>query len=230
MVQIRGALNLFVTFGNSRRAGVFTATGQDVMLRPTIADRGDRSQPSEPAAADEATLVDRIAGRDGEAFELLYRDYRPRLRRFVERVTRRPQIVDEVLDDTMLVVWRRAGSYNLRSKVSTWIFGIAYRRALKALKRLDEPVDAEVSERYDPDAAGPEDTLLAREERVRIARALRALSAEHRAVIELTYYEGRSCADIAEVMRCPVSTVKTRMFYARRRLRILLAELAEERR
>jgi len=209
---------------------VFTATGQDVMLRPTIADRGDRSQPSEPSAADEATLVDRIAGRDGAAFELLYRDYRPRLRRFVERVTRRPQIVDEVLDDTMLVVWRRAGSYNLRSKVSTWIFGIAYRRALKALKRLDEPVDAEVSERYDPDAAGPEDTLLAREERVRIARALRALSAEHRAVIELTYYEGRSCADIAEVMRCPVSTVKTRMFYARRRLRMLLAEVVEERR
>ena len=200
------------------------------MLRPTIADRGDRSQPSEPSAADEATLVDRIAGRDGAAFELLYRDYRPRLRRFVERVTRRPQIVDEVLDDTMLVVWRRAGSYNLRSKVSTWIFGIAYRRALKALKRLDEPVEAEMSERYDPDAAGPEDTLLAREERVRIAKALRALSAEHRAVIELTYYEGRSCADIAQVMRCPVNTVKTRMFHARRRLRMLLSEVAQERR
>lgn len=200
------------------------------MLRPMIAEEGARFQPSDPSAVDEATLVVRIAGSDDAAFERLYRDYRPRLRRFVERITRRPQIVDEVLDDTMLIVWRRAGSYNLRSKVSTWIFGIAYRRALKALKRLDEPVEAQESDRYDPDAAGPDDALLAREERVRIARALRALSAEHRAVIELTYYEGHSCADIAEVMRCPVNTVKTRMFYARRQLRTLLAEVAEERR
>ena len=199
------------------------------MFRPMIAERGNRSQPFEPSAVDEATLVVRIADRDRAAFDLLYRDYRPRLRRFVERVTRRPQIVDEVLDDTMLIVWRRAESYNLRSKVSTWIFGIAYRRALKALKRLDDPVE-EVSERSDPDAAGPEDTFLVHEERVRIANALRALSAEHRAVIELTYYEGRSCADIAEVMHCPVNTVKTRMFYARRRLRMLLADAAEERR
>ena len=195
-----------------------------------IAEKGVRSPPVEPSVVDEATLVVRIAGRDDAAFYLLYRDYRPRLRRFVERITRRPQIVDEVLDDTMLVVWRRAGSYNLRSKVSTWIFGIAYRRALKALKRLDEPVEAQESDRCDADAAGPEGTLLAREERVRIANALRTLSAEHRAVIELTYYEGHSCADIAEVMRCPVNTVKTRMFYARRQLRMLLAEAAEERR
>ena len=199
-------------------------------MRPMIAERRGRSPPFEPPAVDEATLVARIASRDGAAFDLLYRDYRPRLRRFVERVTRRPQIVDEVLDDTMFIVWRKAGSYNLRSKVSTWIFGIAYRRALKALKRLDDPVESEVSERYDPDAAGPEDTFLAREERVCIDNALRALSADHRAVIELTYYEGHSCADIADVMRCPVSTVKTRMFYARRRLRLLLADAVEERR
>ena len=89
------------------------------MSRPTIADKCDRSRRFDPSSVAEANLVDRIAGRDGAAFELLYRDYRPRLRRFVERVTRRPQIADEVLNDTMLVVWRKAGSYNLRSKVST---------------------------------------------------------------------------------------------------------------
>jgi RNA polymerase sigma-70 factor (ECF subfamily) len=201
-----------------------------VMLRPMIADEGGRSQPFDSSAVDEATLVVLIAGGDDAAFERLYRDYRPRLRRFVERITRCPQIVDEVLDDTMLIVWRRAGTYNVRSKVSTWIFGIAYRRALKALKHLDEPVEAPEADRYDADAAGPDDMLLAREERMRIGRALRTLSAEHRAVIELTYYEGHSCADIAEVMRCPVNTVKTRMFYARRQLRTLLAEAVEERR
>ena len=81
-----------------------------------------------------------------------------------------------------------------------------------------------------PESEGPEAMLLADEARVRIAKALRALSAEHRAVIELTYYEGCSCADIAEIMRCPVNTVKTRMFYARRRLRSLLAEVAADHR
>ena len=168
--------------------------------------------------------MSRVAARDGTAFETLYRGYYPRLRRFIERVTRRPQIVDEVVNDTMLVVWRKASSYNLRSGVSTWIFGIALRRALKALEGFDVPVE------FDPDkfpaqsAAGPEGMLEQQEMRVGISRALGALSCDHRAVVELSYFEGRSCAEIAEIMRCPVSTVKTRMFHARRRLRILLAD------
>lgn len=194
------------------------------MSRATTASKNDSR---ELHSLDEAALVDRVASSDGAAFELLYRDYYPRLRRFVERLTRRPQIADEVLDDTMLVVWRKAGSYNLRAKVSTWIFGIAYRSALKALKRLDEPVEFDMND--SPDTGdGPEALTLAHETRLRIGKALAALSTDHRAVIELTYYEGCSCADVARIMRCPVNTVKTRMFYARRHLRTLLAEGAED--
>jgi RNA polymerase sigma-70 factor (ECF subfamily) len=175
------------------------------------------------AALDEIDLIHRVAARDRSAFDALYRGYHPRLKRFVERVTRRPQLVDEIVNDTMLVVWRRASSYNLRSAPSTWIFGIALRCALKALKSLDAPVA------FDPDAcaeqvsAGPEAVVQQAETRARIEQALRALSSDHRAVVELCYFEGRSCAEIAAIVQCPVNTVKTRMYHARRQLRIAMS-------
>jgi len=176
------------------------------------------------AALDEVELINRVAAKDGNAFETLYRGYYPRLRRFIERVTRRPQLVDEVVDDTMLVVWRKASSYNLRSGVSTWIFGIAFRRSLKALKAFDAPVEFDPDQCAAPGAGGPEGLLQQQELRASIVRALGSLSSEHRAVVEFCYFEGRSCAEIAEIMQCPVSTVKTRMFHARRRLRTLIAD------
>ena len=101
-----------------------------------------------PDAADEIALIGQVAGGDMTAFETLFRRYYPRLRRFLERMTRRPQLVDEILNDTMLVVWRKADTFNLRSKLSTWIIGIALRRSLKALERVDDAID------FDPDAAG----------------------------------------------------------------------------
>lgn len=194
------------------------------MLNTTITGIDARSERRNKATLDEIALLKRVAGKDDAAFETLYRGYYPRLCRFIGRVTRRPQIVDEVVNDTMLVVWRKAPSYNLHSKVSTWIFAIAFRRALKALKRIDVPVDFDPDEIPIQDSAGPEGLLLQHETRARITRALGVLSADHRAVIELTYFEGHSCAEIAEIMRCPVNTVKTRMFHARRRLRMLLAD------
>jgi RNA polymerase sigma-70 factor (ECF subfamily) len=173
-------------------------------------------------ALDEIDLIHRVAARDCNAFDALYRGYYPRLKRFIERVTRRPQLVDEIVDDTMLVVWRRARSYNLRSALSTWIFGIALRCALKALKTLDAPVDFDADRCPEQSTAGPEGLLQQRETRVFIERALGGLSSEHRAALELCYFEGRSCAEIAAIMQCPVGTVKTRMFYARRQLRIAM--------
>ena len=175
------------------------------------------------SALDEPMLIDRVAARDRLAFEALYRNYYPRLWRFLERVTGRPQLIEEIVNDTMLVVWRKAATYNLRSQVSTWIFGIAWRRALKAMKRADEPVAFEADDQPDEYGEGPEAIAAAREMRSSIARALRTLTPDHRAVMELTYYEGRSCAEIAEIMGCPLNTVKTRMFHARRHLRSTLA-------
>jgi RNA polymerase sigma-70 factor (ECF subfamily) len=196
------------------------------MRSTPVAGSKTRETPRGLVASEDVALIGRVADGDRAAFESLYRGYYPRLRRFIERVTRRPQLVDEIVNDTMYVVWKKAPSYNLRSKVSTWIFGIALRRALKALKRTDDPVDFAPDERPDQGAACPEGLLLQQETHASIVRALGTLSPEHRAVIELTYFEGYSCAEIAEIVRCPVNTVKTRMFHARRRLRMLMPDPA----
>jgi RNA polymerase sigma factor (sigma-70 family) len=182
----------------------------------------------DPAAADaaeraEARLIERIAAGELRAFEALYRAYHPRLTRFLDRVTRRPGLVEELLNDTMLVVWRRAASYNGRSKVSTWIFAIAYRKALKALARADDSVPDDAVDAPASPEPGPDEQLGRRELRALLVRALDELSAEHRAVVDLTYFHGFAYREIAHVVDCPVDTVKTRMFHARRRLKALLA-------
>jgi RNA polymerase sigma factor (sigma-70 family) len=171
--------------------------------------------------AAQAALVAAAAHGSIQAFEDLYRIFQPRLARFLQRLTHRPQLAEELLNDTMLTVWHKARTYNGHSKVSTWIFAIAYRKALKARKRLDDPVGA------DPDAeetsATPEGELLQLELSARISTAVRTLSAEQRAVIQLNYFHGFDYPEIAAIVDCPLGTVKTRMLHARRKLERLLA-------
>jgi RNA polymerase sigma factor (sigma-70 family) len=178
-------------------------------------------------SADEAVLLQRIAAGERSAFETLYRGYFPRLTRFLERVVRRPHVVEEVLNDAMLVVWRKAGSFNGQSKVSTWIFSIAYRKALKAIGRFDEPVESDDRD-FESTLPGPEDTLMQKQRWALLLQQIGRMSIEQRTVIELTYYHGCAYREIAQIMGCPVDTVKTRMFHARKRLRQFLSERAGE--
>jgi RNA polymerase sigma-70 factor (ECF subfamily) len=185
------------------------------------------SAPEASTTANERELVARIARGDRNAFERLYRAYLPRLTRFLHQLTRRPQAVEEAINDTMLVVWRKAASYSSESKVSTWIFAIAYRRGLKVLTRFDEPV-ADETAWMRADESGIESRLIQHQLHQVLGEAMAQVSAEQRAVIELTYYQGCAYREIAEIMGCPVDTVKTRMFHARRRLRQLLAERRDD--
>ena len=183
-------------------------------------------QPGDSAAqADEAALLRRVAQRDRAAFDVLYRAYYRRLQRFLERVTYRSDLIGEIVNDTMLVVWNKAGTFNHGSQVSTWIFAVAYRRALKALKRAPDPRrEAPLEDDLASPDPGPDQVLIERDASRRLRHALGMLSADQRAVVELTYYHGYSYREIAQIVQCPVETVKTRMFYARRRLRNLLTE------
>lgn len=176
-----------------------------------------------PLALDETRLLARIAQRDRRAFEQLYRIYHPRLTRFLSAILRRPQLVEEALNDTLMVVWKRPEAFNGSSKVSTWIFAIAYRTALKARSRQDEPVeDPHVDARPSP-AAGPEQEVSQRQTQEILWSAMSQLSAEHRAVVDLTYFHEAGYREIAEILDCPIGTVKTRMLHARRRLKGMLA-------
>jgi RNA polymerase sigma factor (sigma-70 family) len=176
----------------------------------------------------ELRLVARVAGGELAAFDALYRIYHPRLARFLDRVTRRPGLVEELLNDTMLVVWNRAERFDGTCKVSTWVFAIAYRKALKALQHWDDAVEDEhAADRVDLEP-GPEQQAGRRELRSVLMRALGQLSVPHRAVVDLTYFHGLSYLEISAVVGCPVDTVKTRMFHARRRLRTLLPGRLED--
>ena len=171
--------------------------------------------------AEDRRLVACVCARELAAFEALYRRYHPRLCRFLHRMLRPEHLVEEVLDDTLYVVWNQAERFNGTSKVSTWIFAIAYRKALKALSRHDDPLpDADEDDQplADP-AERPEARMSLAQARAAIDAALRALSVDQRAAVELTYFHGFSYPEIAAIVECPTDTVKTRMFHARKRLR-----------
>jgi RNA polymerase sigma-70 factor (ECF subfamily) len=175
-----------------------------------------------PAERDEAALVGRVARGDVAAFDALFRRYVPRLVRFLGRTTRGRPLIDEIVNDTMLVVWRKADTFNRYSKVSTWILGIASRRRLKAIRPAEEGIETgAVAGAAD---LGPEESLMQQDLRRGLSDALDALPEEQRRVIVLAHVEGRSYPEIARILGCPVNTVKTRMFHARRRLKVLLAE------
>jgi RNA polymerase sigma factor (sigma-70 family) len=178
-----------------------------------------RTEAARPPASDERELLARVAGGDLQAFERMYRLYQPRLARFLTTLLRRPQLIEEVLDDTMMVVWQTADRFRGSSKPSTWIFAIAYRKAHKARLRWPDPVedpqsDSRVSEDPSPDVELDHQRL-----HDSLMRAMDQLSADHRAVVDLTYFHGMGYREIAEIVDCPVDTVKTRMFHARRRLK-----------
>jgi len=188
-------------------------------------------QPSTIPEEDDRELIRRVADKDRRAFETLYQRYGPRLQRYLSRLIQRPDVVEEALDDVMLVVWQNAARFNDRSRVSTWILGIAHHKALKARARLAGRLsETPVSDQQVADGEGPEDATMRGELDRLLAKGLEALSPEQRVVVELTFYQERSYHEIAEITRCPVNTVKTRMFHARKRLAPLLTALGIGRR
>ena len=182
--------------------------------------------PTATIGDDEPELIRRVAAKDRHAFETLYQRYVQRLHRYLSRQIQSAELTEEVLDDVMLVIWQSAARYNGTSRVSTWIFGIAHHKALKA--RARQASRAAAVPLADDEVAGdegPEDITMRGEIDRLLARGLATLSPEQRAVVELTFHDGCSYQEIAEITRAPVNTVKTRMFHARRRLQPLLSAL-----
>jgi RNA polymerase sigma-70 factor (ECF subfamily) len=177
-------------------------------------------------AREELSWLEATALGDRRAFERLYARYYPRLLGYLHRQLGSADLAEETVDDVLLVVWRSAGRFRGRSTVSTWIFGIAYRKGLKALARRRKwwtLFDRELPEDLSS-LESPQRDLDSRELRRRLGTALAELSAEHRAVLILTLVQGLPYREIADIVGCPVSTVKTRMFHARRKLQSQLRQ------
>jgi len=169
-------------------------------------------------------LLDKVAAGDREALRELYLLYHRRLAGFLQRFTRRQDLVEEVINDTLYVVWCKAGEFRGDSQPSTWILGIAYRRALKTLRRRGHQLFHAVP--IENECLAAPDELGAAETGEWLAFAMQQLSVDQRLTLELAYGQGHSCEEIAGIMDCAVNTVKTRMFYARGKMRTLLPQLA----
>jgi len=175
-------------------------------------------------------LLKRISAGDEEACRELYRIYERRLFAFLRRMVGNTEDAEECLGDVMVAVWQRAQTFRGDSRVVTWLFGIAYYKAMDKLRDrpqavFADPVEAEIVPDSRPD---PSISLLGDQRREKISSALARLSPEHRAVIELTFFLELPYAEIARIMDCPVGTVKSRVFHALKRLRPLLVELGLE--
>jgi RNA polymerase sigma-70 factor (ECF subfamily) len=187
-----------------------------------------REKRGQAKMASEAELLAALRAGDLRAFETAYRCYQPRLSRFVATIVRARTTIEEVVNDTLMVLWEKADSFSGSSKLSTWLFAIAYRKAIRAHLRFDEPVDADLMADIPDDDAMPDKDFGRARTSILLHRAIADLSADHRAVVHLTYFQELSYRDVADIMGCPPDTVKTRMFHARRYLKEKLdGELAD---
>ena len=173
----------------------------------------------------ERELLERIAkSRDQAAFRALYGNYHQRLSRLLTRMSVRREDIEEVVNDTFWVVWTKASEFRGASQLSTWIIGIAYRRALNTLRRAKlRPV---ADHEFDEDSVSVESTDDDENNQQWISLGLERLPVEQRMALELTYTLGHSCEEVAAILDCPVNTVKTRLFRARETLKQVLPALA----
>lgn len=179
----------------------------------------------QPFALDpeDAVLLRRIAERDRDAFDTFYRRHYLRLMRFVARVAWQADLVDEVINDTMFIVWRNAADFRGEARPTTWLLGIAWRQAKARLRAAERhPQTTDIDELALPDPACLESWAASRELGRHLRTALATLSPAHRAVVELTYVHGYSSRETAAILGCPEGTVRTRMLHARHRLRAVL--------
>jgi RNA polymerase sigma-70 factor (ECF subfamily) len=170
-------------------------------------------------------LVSRIANGDRLAMQVLFARHHVRVYRFVLRLVRNEATAEDLISEVFLDVWRQAAKFEGRSAVSTWMLSIARFKALSALRRKPEyELDEETAEAIEDHSDDPEVTLAKKDKGALLREALSALSAEHREVIDLVYYHEKSVEEVARIVDIPEATVKTRMFYARKKLSELLKE------
>ncbi len=178
---------------------------------------------------DEA-LIDAIIDGDGGALQKLYARHQDRILLFLTRLIRDPSLAEELVNEVFLAVWRHASEFKGRSRVFTWLAGIARYKAMSALKRRTE---AQLPDDVATSIEDPSDNAAAKMEkddrRIVLQRCLAKLPPTQREVIDLFYFQDEPIQDVARRMGVATSTIKTRMFYARTRMAELLKEAGVDR-
>jgi RNA polymerase sigma-70 factor (ECF subfamily) len=170
-------------------------------------------------------LIGRIADGDRLAMQVLFGRHHVRVYRFVLRLVRNEATAEDLISEVFLDIWRQAGKFEGRSAASTWMLSIARFKALSVLrKRTEEELDEETAGAIEDHSDDPEVSLAKKDKAAALRQCLGRLSTEHREVVDLVYYHEKSVEEVAGTVGIPEATVKTRMFYARRKLSELLKE------
>jgi RNA polymerase sigma-70 factor (ECF subfamily) len=177
-------------------------------------------------ASDDRALIKQIAGGDAKALERLFTRNQTRVFRYLVRIVRNEAIAEELLNEVFFGAWNSAARYEGRSEPSTWLLSIAHNKAVSALRKKREVsgYDEETAGQIEDDDDTPEVTAQKNDKGAQIKKAMQALSAEHREILDLVYYQEQSVSEVAEILAIPEPTVKTRMFYARKKLGEILKE------
>lgn len=173
-------------------------------------------------------LARRITAGDDSALRELYAAYGQRLYAYALRLTGDPAQAEDVIQETLLVVWRTAGRYRGEGRFVAWLLSIVHHTALKTLRHSSIPISDEVEDSLPAPASSPEMVAQANQQAAWVRSGLQSLTPEHRAVLELVFYQGLSLEEVAQVCNCPLGTVKSRLNYARQHLRGVLSRQAME--
>lgn len=175
-------------------------------------------------------LIGRIANGDRQAMDALYRRHIPKVYRFLLRYTRSEAAAEDIANDVFIDVWNQAGRFEGRSKVGTWILGIARFKALSANRRnARQDGDEYDFDAIEDDSDTPEITAQKTDKAAAIKQCIAALKPAHREIVELVYYQEASIRDASDILGIPQNTVKTRMFHARENLSRLLSNAGIDR-
>jgi len=182
----------------------------------------NRTSAAMQTTSDEA-LIERIAAGDKLAMQVLFARHQVRVYRFVLRLVRDQSVAEELVGEVFLDVWRQAGRFEARSTASTWLLAIARYKALSALRRrTDQELDDDKAATIEDPGDSPEVAILKKNKGDVLRQCLTALTPEHREIVDLVYYHEKSVEEVAQIVGIGENTVKTRMFYARKRLSELL--------
>jgi len=174
-------------------------------------------------SASDEVLIGRIAKGDRLAMQVLFARHQVRVYRFVIRLVGNQTVAEDLISEVFLDVWRQADRFEGRSAVSTWLLAIARFKALSVMRRKpDQELNDEMAGAIEDKADDPEISIQKKDKSAALRRCLEVLSPEHREVIDLVYYHEKSVLEVAQIVGIPEATVKTRMFYARKRLSELL--------
>jgi RNA polymerase sigma-70 factor, ECF subfamily len=185
-----------------------------------------RCRPSCPEP--DEVLIKLIAARDESAMRTLYERYNAHVFRFVARIVQDQHLAEDIASEAFFEVWRQAGTFESRSQVPTWLLAIARFKAWAANRvHRQLSIDEAKAERIQDIADNPEEALLKLNRGTILRASLALLSPEHREIIDLVYYHERTTREVAEILRVPRNTVKTRMFYARKALQRLMFNAAK---